>query len=208
MKDIHQRQLDDPFYDIQNMRNSVKLENLSLWDRIPIKETLKNFGLDKLIVGKAVTIASSSKKDDEQEIELSRAGATKLQVPENKEDGESDSNKPFQDDTNLDITANIMKAEIDSSFNGLIKEWSKKAEDSEWEDELNDTAGVFQSLDSKKLNLNNELSRTVKDYSKTLIQQSKFGSREIKSLKETKSNDSNNMSGSSHHGESKRRSKV
>ena len=131
VKDIHQRQLDDPFYDIQNMRNSVKLENLNLGDRIPINEIFKSFGLDKLMVAKATTIASSSKKDEEQEIELYQNKLTKLQVPENKEDGESDSNKPFQDDTNLDITANMMKAEIESSFTGLIKERSRKAEDSE-----------------------------------------------------------------------------
>ena len=73
---------------------------------------------------------------------------------------------------------------------------------------MNDTAGVFQSLDSKKLIQNNDLSKTLKDYSKSSIQNTKFANREIKSFKDLKSLESSNMSGSTIHNESKRRSKV
>lgn len=33
VRDIHSKQQDDPFYNIQNIRNRVKLENLNLSDR-------------------------------------------------------------------------------------------------------------------------------------------------------------------------------
>ena len=102
VNEIHHMQQDDPFIDVLNIRNDAKLDYLNLADKIDIRNHITELA-DRKKQQKAVTIASSSRKEDETEIGLFQK-QTKLNLIDKNEDGESgeDSNKMYQDDPNID----------------------------------------------------------------------------------------------------------
>ena len=188
IKEIHLCQQYDPFQDIEGMRNSAKLDYLNVIDRIPIKDYIKDFIPEQKIIGKALTIASSSRKDEETEVALMTKGP-KFLTQENKEDAESvDSNKHF-DENNLDVTNQMLKGEGTTSYGHLMKNLSKEGEISDSDEDFEDTTRQFKSIDGRKKSQTTDFFKISSGFTKGAFKNSLYSFREMQGSTVLKSNE-------------------
>lgn len=186
VQEIHYYQQDDPFDDILNMRNSAKLEFLSLQDKHDIKQYISDFKFDRLNV-KAPTVASSSRNNDETEIGLFNKVNTKVNQTENKDENVSnaDSAKLYQDDAQIE---NNTSMKMDSSYANLIRNKTQIDADDTDEEGDNDTGRPLNTdiFASQQNNTVNELFKASLGYvPPNKFKSSAFSYRAQKSFKET-----------------------
>ena len=188
IKEIYYTQQCDPFSDIESMRNSTKLDNLSVNDLFSIKDFLKEYLPEQKPIGKALTIASSSRKDEETEIALITKGP-KFITQENKEEIESiDSNKHF-DENNYESTHQVLKVEGNTSYANLIKKSGKEGEVFDSDEDFEDTNRQFKSIDGRKKSGSDDFFKVSAGFTKGAFKNSLYSYREMKGSTEVKTHE-------------------
>lgn len=180
LREIQFVQQEDPFEDLKLLQNSVRLDNLNLVNQVSIQEVIKELTPIKPIA-RGLTMATSSKRDDETEVYL----FNKNSKYSNKNIGiENDSEPDSYKNNNLDITTQRLNVPVDTSYSKLLKDKSREGEDSNSEEgEEFNTGRAFKSIDNR-IKGHDLLSKIGQSFQPTSKGYSAFSHREQKSLRE------------------------
>jgi hypothetical protein len=180
IKEIHYRQQLDPFEDINQIKNSAKLDYLNLGEMFSIKDEIIRL-IPERMIQRGMTMATSSRRDDETEIGLINK-RKRISVKDEKDDNESveTSNRNQLDTNHLDVMPQSFRADVETSYANLLKDRSGLGDNSESDDdEIDNTNRQFKSIDLRKLNKSNDIfSKITKGFVNPV--QSAFSYREEK----------------------------